>query len=65
MKILDSIFSPEDLKNINNLEALAQELRTEIISVVSQNGGHLSSNLGVVEATIALLKVFGEKKKIL
>ena len=64
MKILDSIFSPEDLKNINDLDALAQELRAEIISLVSQNGGHLSSNLGTVEATIALLKVFGEKKML-
>ena len=62
MKILDIIFSPEDLKNIDNLEALAKELRAEIISVVSQNGGHLSSNLGAVEATVALLKVFGDKK---
>ena len=62
MKILDSIFSPEDLEKVDNLDALAQELRAEIISLVSQNGGHLSSNLGTVEATIALLKVFGEKK---
>ena len=62
MKILDNIFLPEDLKKISNLNSLAKELRSEIISVVSQNGGHLSSNLGAVEVTIALLKVFGEKK---
>ena len=62
MKILDNIFSPEDLQKVSDLNSLAKELRSEIISVVSQNGGHLSSNLGAVEATIALLRVFGEKK---
>ena len=42
MKILDSIFSPEDLEKVDNLDALAQELRAEIISLVSQKGGPLS-----------------------
>ena len=56
---------PEDLKNINDineLNNLSFKIRNEIISVVSKNGGHLSSNLGVVESTIAILKVFGGKE---
>ena len=44
--------------NIIDLEKLASDIREEIISSVSQNGGHLSSNLGMVELTIALHKVF-------
>lgn len=44
---------PDDL-----LEALAKEIRTRILEVVSKNGGHLASSLGTVELTIALLKVF-------
>lgn len=45
-------------KNSSELKKLATELRQKIIEVVSVNGGHLSSNLGVVELTIALHKVF-------
>ncbi len=60
MKLIESIESPTDLKgmNIDNLKALAEELREIIIHRVSQNGGHLASSLGVVELTIALHYVF-------
>jgi 1-deoxy-D-xylulose-5-phosphate synthase len=58
--LLDRISSPEDLRNlqISDLAGLAEELRVEIIRVVSSTGGHLSSNLGVVELTLALHYVF-------
>lgn len=51
---------PDDLKIMNNneLNILASEIRSVMIETVSQNGGHLSSNLGVVELSIALHKVF-------
>ena len=56
MALLKSINSPADLKRIapEQYPALAQEIREEILSVVSRVGGHLASNLGVVELTIAL-----------
>ncbi len=59
-KFLGSINSPADLKklNINELEVLAAEIRQFMVNIVSQNGGHLSSNLGVVELSIALHKTF-------
>ena len=59
-KYLPYINSPEDVKKINEeeLDALAHEVRAELISTVSKNGGHLASNLGVVELTIALHRVF-------
>jgi len=59
-KILDGINSPEDLKKVpaEELPALADEIRSLIIDVVSRNGGHLASNLGVVELTVALHYVF-------
>lgn len=52
--------SLEELKklNIEQLDSLASEIREAIIKAVSENGGHLASNLGVVELTIALHKVF-------
>lgn len=58
--LLETIHSPEDLKKLpaDQLEPLAAELRDELLRVVSQNGGHLSSNLGVVELTIAMHRVF-------
>ncbi len=58
--ILNRINSPQDLKGLSleELQALASELREEIIGVVSQNGGHLAPNLGVVELTLALHYVF-------
>ena len=59
-KILDKINEPEDLKKLKlkEKEILAGELREEIINTVSKTGGHLASNLGVVELTISLHSVF-------
>ena len=53
-------FKLSDLKQMSNsqLVELSSEIRKEIINVISKNGGHLASNLGVVELTIALHKVF-------
>jgi len=63
-KILDEIDSPQDLKKVpeEKLPALAHEIRSFILEVVSKNGGHLASNLGVVELTIALHYVFDSPK---
>ena len=57
---LEDIHSPDDLKRApqKELEALAGEIRGRIIDTVSKNGGHLASNLGMVELTIALHRVF-------
>lgn len=57
---LEKINSPKDLKNLNQeeLEKLAGEIRTFLIEKVSENGGHLASNLGAVELTIALHLAF-------
>jgi 1-deoxy-D-xylulose-5-phosphate synthase len=59
-KLLERIRSPDDLKALkkDQLPLLAAELREEIIRTVSRTGGHLASNLGVVELTIALHYVF-------
>jgi len=59
-KILDRIDSPSDLKNLTypELKQLAAEIREELVTVVSANGGHLASNLGVVELTLALHRVY-------
>lgn len=59
-KILDQIQSSHDLKelDVEELGKLCHELREEIISTVSKTGGHLASNLGVVELTTALHYVF-------
>src|SRR5881397_1146935 len=56
MSILESIDSPADLKRVlvDQLPLLAEEIREQIISVTSAVGGHLASNLGVVELTVAL-----------
>ncbi len=60
MALLDSIHSPTELKklSIDQLQQLAGELRERIFSAVSKNGGHLASNLGVVELTIALHYIY-------
>lgn len=60
MDILDNIDSPADVKKLNadQLTRLAEEIRERIVSVVLANGGHLSSNLGVVETVIAMHCVF-------
>ena len=63
-RILDGIDSPADVKKLSTAEltGLAEELRHEIIQVVSRNGGHLAPSLGVVELTIALHYVFNTPK---
>jgi len=59
-RLLDSINSPLDVKKLSipQLEILAEEIREELISVLSKTGGHLGPNLGVVELTIAIHYVF-------
>ena len=59
-RLLDRIDSPSDLKGLSlpQLEKLAAEIRHEIVSTVTTTGGHLASNLGVVELTIALHRIF-------
>ncbi len=62
--LLKGIHSPADIKALheNDLPQLAQEVREELISVLSRTGGHLGPNLGVVELTIALHRVFETPK---
>lgn len=59
-EILSKIESPADIKalSVEQLAQLCDEIREKLIDVVSVNGGHLSSNLGVVELTVALHRVF-------
>lgn len=59
-EILKTVQSPQDIKNltISQFQQLAAEIRHRIIEVMSINGGHLASNLGVVELTLAMHKVF-------
>lgn len=67
MKLLDSLNFPEDLKklNENDNKVLSDELREFLINSVSKTGGHLASNLGVVELTLSLFKAFDfDKDKI-
>ena len=58
--MLEQINSPQDVKKLTQKQKkqLAEEIRKYILDVVSENGGHLASNLGVVELTIALHSVF-------
>ena len=58
--VLDRVRIPADMKGLSNrdLEHLADDLRAETISAVSQTGGHLGAGLGVVELTVALHAVF-------
>ena len=68
MSILEKIKSPSDIKDLDllTLSELVSEVREEIINTVSKTGGHLASSLGVVELTVALLKVFDvERDKII
>ena len=62
--MLENIHSPEDLKKLSpqQLPQLAEEIRREIIDVTSKKGGHVSPNLGVIELTIALHRVFDTPK---
>ncbi|CAF0698924.1 1-deoxy-D-xylulose-5-phosphate synthase [Candidatus Methylacidithermus pantelleriae] len=59
-RILDTINGPSDVKKLSleELKILAEEIRQELITVLSKNGGHLGPNLGVVELTLALHYVF-------
>ena len=59
-KLLDSVDSPQDLKKIpvEKLPELAKEIRDMLLDTISKTGGHLSSNLGVVELTLAMHYVF-------
>ena len=59
-EFLSKINSPDDIKALDNqcLELLCSEIRDKLISTVSRNGGHLASNLGVVELSVAMHKVF-------
>ena len=58
--MLENIHSPADIKNLTPAEitALCGEIREDILTAVSKNGGHLASNLGIVETTVALHRVF-------
>lgn len=61
---LDAIVAPAELKklSINELRSLAQEIRAEIVRNLNKTGGHLASNLGIVEITLALHYVFDTPK---
>lgn len=63
-KILSNIDSPNDIKKLNSdeISLLCEEIRSEIIDVVSKNGGHLASSLGAVELTVALHRIFSSPK---
>lgn len=63
-RLLDGVHLPADIKRLRerDLPQLAQEVREELIRVLSQTGGHLGPNLGVVELTIALHRVFNTPK---
>ena len=64
IKLLNGINSPEDLKKLpeEDLPLLADEIRQVLIDTVSHTGGHLASNLGVVELTLAIHRVFDSPK---
>jgi len=63
-KLLDKINYPSDLKLLkkNQLKTISEELRSELVDVVSETGGHLGASLGVVELTVALHYVFNTPK---
>lgn len=66
-KFLENIKDPRDIKqfNKNEISELCDEIRDVLINTVSKNGGHLASNLGIVELTIALHRVFDSPKDAL
>ncbi len=66
MKYLPRIKSPSDLARLNlaELEELSQEIRTFLIEKVSKSGGHLGPNLGIVELTIAIHRVFESPRDV-
>lgn len=63
-KYLDKVNSPQDIKNmdIDELNLLAKDIRKFLVKSIAQTGGHLASNLGVVELTLSLHKVFDSPK---
>ncbi|NLE07854.1 MAG: 1-deoxy-D-xylulose-5-phosphate synthase, partial [Dehalococcoidales bacterium] len=63
-KIIDSIHSPADVKKLSGkeLEQLASEIREELVATVSITGGHLASNLGAIELTLALHRIYDAPK---
>ena len=63
-RLIKQINFPSDLRNLKkeNLKQISDELRDELIDVVSETGGHLGAGLGVVELTIALHYVFDTPK---
>lgn len=64
MSILEKIHSSDDIKQLNTeeLPALCKEIRAFLIRTVSETGGHLASNLGTVELTVALHRVYDSKR---
>ena len=64
MSLLDTIHSPADVKKLDaaRLPELAEEIRERVINATSRNGGHIGPNLGVVELTLALHRVFDTPK---
>ena len=64
MKVLDKVNSPEDVKSLSDgeLNELCSDIREFLIDNISKTGGHLASNLGVVELTVALHRVFDFSK---
>lgn len=62
--MLESIKSPDDIKSLDKkeIESLCREIREKLITTVSKNGGHLASNLGTVELTVALHRKFNSPK---
>src|SRR5437588_5370898 len=67
MPILESISGPEDVRRLSyeELDELAAEIRAFIVQRVAEKGGHLGSNLGAVELTLALHRVFDTPRDIL
>src|SRR6202020_1395823 len=65
--VLEAITSPADLRRLNGdqLDALAAEIREFIVQAVSQNAGHLGSNLGAVELTLAMHRAFNSPRDII
>ena len=65
-KFLDNINFPSDLRKLseNELEEVSNEVRKEMISAVSETGGHLGAGLGVVELTVALHYIFDINKRL-
>ncbi|MBI4858143.1 MAG: 1-deoxy-D-xylulose-5-phosphate synthase [Acetobacterium woodii] len=60
LTLLNNVLSPQDLKDLSysDLNELAGEIRNKILETVSKNGGHLASNLGIVETTLAIHRIF-------